>query len=163
MNDFIGIWQGTLYIPNWEKHFPFSGIHVVQRSSSDRSQRHATSKSSSLVSIWFSIMSLTALRLTWNPHCTNQTKSEARRQLALQSKVQTCPHTVLKPMHTLPHTHRYADACVLECMRVHMYCMYTYAYTYADIHSCMHASYTYTYAHTYLKRKTVHPSTYMYT
>ena len=64
---FMKIRQGTLYIPNWEKHFPFSGSHVVQRCSFDRSQRHATSKSASLVSNWFNIISSTDLRLIWNP------------------------------------------------------------------------------------------------
>lgn len=64
---FMKIRQGTLYIRNWEKHFPFSGSHLVQRCSFDRSHRHATSKSASLVSNWFNIISSTDLGLIWSP------------------------------------------------------------------------------------------------
>ncbi len=58
----------TLYIPNCEKHLPFSGSHGVHVCSLDFSQRQATSKSASPVSNWSNMILFTVLRLTVNPH-----------------------------------------------------------------------------------------------
>ena len=58
----------TLYIPNCEKHLPFSGSHGVHVCSLDFSQRQATSKSLSPVSSWSNMISSTILRLTLKPH-----------------------------------------------------------------------------------------------